>query len=347
MVDFHGFLLPIQFSSIVEEHLHVRKSSGVFDVSHMGKYVLSGPGAEAFLDKITPGKVTSLVAGKILYSAIMLPDGSPIDDILIYRMGEEDWLFVVNAANRENVVTHIEAQKDESFTFIDETRRYTQLAVQGPTSPDVMAELFSDSVRQIDYYHFSEITYKDQTILVSRTGYTGEDGFEIYGSPEITQEIYAALLADNRILPIGLGARDSLRLEARYPLYSQELMAGRSLIQSGLSWIVDWKKENFTGRDALLTQKEKGEKNHLTAWVLEEAGVPRTGYTLLDASGEEVGSITSGGFAPSLGKGILIAWLDDPEKKPVSVQIRNQTKAITEIKGTFVPNRTLRGKAGL
>lgn len=351
MVDFHGFYMPLQYSSIVEEHKWVRKSCGVFDVSHMGKFMLHGQGADDFLNFICPSKVADTPNGKIIYSAFLYEDGSPVDDVLLYKLSRESWLVVVNAANRSKVKDYIFQQKasfaDPSFTFLDRTDSHLQLAIQGPKAKDIVAQYISTDAIDIDYYEFRTVDFMGRKLIISRTGYTGEDGFEVYGTFDKMAPLCGQLCQDDRVLPAGLGSRDSLRLETRFPLYGQELLPGRSILQSGLGWTINWDKGNFIGREVLAEQKENGEKSHLFAYQMVDAGIPRAGYEICDSEGNRLGVITSGGFSPTLEKGILIAWHDDPSRKADTVRIRNQLKRIERVKGTFVPNRTLGGKAGL
>ncbi len=351
MVNFNGFAMPVQYTSIIDEHQWVRNSCGVFDVSHMGKFHLLGDGVDQFLQWITPGNVKEVKRGRVVYSAILYEDGSPVDDVVLYKLGQEDWLIVVNAGNREKAKQYIFDQMKQftggKFAFVDVTDSHLQLAVQGPLAKDVVTQYVHKDLGNLDYYTFATIDFRGKKLIVSRTGYTGEDGFEIYGTYEKLEPLCEEFCADERVLPAGLGARDSLRLETRYPLYGHELRPGRTLVQSGLNWIVNYGRGDFLGRSTLQSQKEQGEKSRIHAFQMAEPGVPRDGYAILNADKDQIGTITSGGYSPSLQKGIILAYLDQPDQEGVYVQIRDQVKKIEKVSGTFVPNRTLKGKAGL
>lgn len=363
MVDFHGWELPLHYGSMIEEHNWVRENAGLFDVAHMGKFLFSGEGVVSFLEYITPSSTAKVPKGKAFYSVLMEYDASAIDDIILYHLGDRQWLMVVNAANRDKDFAVIkERLADPAFAGVkleEVTFDYTQVALQGPRAVQVLAELWPNIKELFELSYFYSLLIPmphslgeqqdhdiSEQLLVSRTGYTGEDGYEIYGPFELMQKIWDGLVAHEMVRAIGLGARDSLRLEARYPLYGQELAPGRSILLSGLSWVVNWQKGDFVGRKTLAQEIEAGIKNRLFGYVLEGGGVPRSGYKVLNEQGEEIAAVTSGCFSPSLKKGIFIALFESKPLDKVFIVMRGRQVSAKRVKGPFVPNRTLGGKAG-
>lgn len=348
-VSFHGFIMPLKYSSIVEEHRWVRSSCGVFDVSHMGKFHLSGDDSNLLMDKISPSKINDTAIGKVIYTAFLYEDGSPVDDVTVYHTGPSEWIVVVNCGNRDKVRDYILEKVPEykKCYFRDITESHQQLALQGPESKRVLQEILGSKYIDLNYYEFAVINYRGNKLILSRTGYTGEDGFELYGIDETLIYLWRELLVSEKIRPVGLGARDSLRLEARYPLYGNEFMEGVNILECGLGWVINWNKDEFIGKEALLNIKENGPSRVLRGYVMEEPGVPRQGNELVDANGNLIGVVTSGGFSPTMKKGILLARVDTKAEDICDILLRGQRKKISRIKGPFVPNRTLKGKAGV
>ena len=300
MVPFAGWEMPVQYTGILDEHRAVRLRAGLFDVSHMGEIDIRGPGALELLQHLTCNDVARLRPGRIQYTALTLPNGAPVDDLLIYCRGEGDYLLVVNASNAAKDLAWIREHGGERDVRVDDAGdRWAQLALQGPRAEGIR------------YYRFREGRVSDVPTLVSRTGYTGEDGFELYVAPEHAQTIWYALLAQGAphgLVPAGLGARDTLRLEARMALYGNDLDEEHTLLEADLGWIVKPEKGDFIGRDVLARQREEGVRRKLTGFRMEGRAPARHGYAAF-RDGEKVGMVTSGSFAPFLKKNIGLAYL--------------------------------------
>lgn len=332
MVDFGGWALPIQYVGILKEHEQVRTGCGLFDVSHMGEIWVRGPEACAWLDTLLTNDMQSLVPGQVRYSPMCASDGGTVDDVLVYCFSKDEYLLVVNAANDDKDYAHMRALRPEGVALEHASRRTGQLALQGPKAAELLARHTDAPLSEIGYYAFlPRVKVAGIPVLLSRTGYTGEDGFELYAAWEDTGTLWDALLADAAIQPIGLGARDTLRFESRLPLYGHELSPEISPLMAGLSAFVKLGKP-FMGRNALAAQKAGKRMPKLAAFELVGRGVPRAGMTVLDASGRAIGHVTSGGMAPTLGKPIGLA-LVPPEYAAAG------TELALEIRGKAVPAR--------
>ena len=312
MVDFAGWLLPVQFSGLIEEHTAVRERAGLFDVSHMGELAVRGRDALAFLQHVTCNDVARLAAGRAQYTALTTEQGTFVDDLLIYCRGDGDYLLVVNAANTANdlawLVRHAEPFRAE---LADESDAWAQLAIQGPLAAHVLRPWLADEASGLRPFRFVERTVERAPCLVSRTGYTGEDGFEIYAPAEAAERIWDALLAAGSecgLVPVGLGARDTLRLEARLALYGQDIDDTTTVIEADLSFIVKPDKEEFLGRDVLVAELARGTRRRLVGFELRGRGIARHGHRAL-WQGRAVGAVTSGTHSPTLGKSIGLAYL--------------------------------------
>ncbi len=312
IVPFAGFLMPLQYSGVLEEHLAVRRKTGLFDVGHMGEIEARGPGALAFLQHVTPNDVARLVPGRVQYNALLTAGGCFVDDLLIYRMGEAEYLLVVNAANIEKDFGHLRAR---ATGFDVELRNVSdawgQVALQGPLSPGILQPLTTASLAAMSYYAFERVDVTGVACIVSRTGYTGEDGFEIYMPAEAARGIWRAILeAGSRagIVPCGLGARDTLRLEARMLLYGNDMDETTTVLEADLGWIVKLGKGLFLGRELLERQKREGVARKLVGFEMEGRAIARHGYPAW-ADGRPVGQVTSGTFAPFLKKSIGLVYL--------------------------------------
>jgi aminomethyltransferase len=333
MVPYAGFEMPIQYpGGIQAEHRAVRRAAGLFDVSHMGEFHVSGEGALALLQAVTVNDVSRLVVGQAQYSALCREEGTVLDDLLIYRMGEQEYLVVVNAANRDKDLAWI-LSHSSSFDakVVDQSDQTALLALQGPRAQEILAPLVDVNLDGIAYYHIGRGKVQGIPALIARTGYTGEDGFEIYlpWGGEAAQ-VWKAILSSGAPLgvePVGLGARDSLRLEMGYPLYGNDLDEEHSALQSGLGWIVRLDKEGgFIGRDALAQEKAAGVSPRLVGIRLQEPGFPRTGYPVT-IGGTEVGKVTSGTVIPDLNQGIALAFVSAEHAAPgtaLAIRIRNR-----------------------
>jgi aminomethyltransferase len=332
MVDFAGWSMPVQYAGLMEEHRAVRSAAGLFDVSHMGELRLGGSGAERLLQRATPNDVAKLAIGQAHYSALLTAQGTYIDDLLVYRLGPEGFLVVVNAANAEKDFTHLSSVAPADATVEDVSERYALLALQGPAAQEILQGLASVDLAAIRYYRFAQCTVAGSEALVSRTGYTGEDGFELYLAPSAAAGVWRRLLDAGRshgLMPAGLGARDTLRLEAGMALYGHEIDETTTPWEAGLDWTVKLDADDFIGRDALLDQRERGIDRRLVGFKITGRGIARQGHFVL-FGGERVGEVTSGTFSPTLEEALGMAY--------VSVEAAGAATEIeVEIRGRRVP----------
>jgi aminomethyltransferase len=313
MVPFGGWDMPVEYSGLIAEHRAVRTAAGLFDVSHMGEFEVSGPGSLAFLQRATANNVAKLALGQAQYSALPMPTGCPVDDIIVYRRGPERYLIVVNAANLAKDWAWLQSQRPSGCTLEDLSDTFALIALQGPKAEAILQGLTPLPLAPIGFYHFAEGQVCGQPAIVARTGYTGEDGFELFLSPAAAPAVWRRLIEAGRphgLVPAGLGARDTLRLEARMMLYGNDMDETTTLIEAGLGWIVssDEAKGDFTGRPVLLEQKAKGAPRKLIGFETTERGIPRHGYPVF-LGGEPSGTVTSGTYAPFLEKSIGLAYL--------------------------------------
>lgn len=326
MVPFAGFEMPIQYSGIIDEHLAVRENVGCFDVSHMGEFRISGANAEQWLNRMTINNVSALEIGKAQYSAMLYPDGGMVDDLLIYRFSDH-WMMVVNAANISKDFQWLREHLEEDVQLKDISDEVTLLAIQGRNAVGIISELFGEEIRSIKSYHFQEFPLLALNIspsergdvfggkvVVSRTGYTGDDGFEIYISREYSHSLWERLWDIGKkwgMKPAGLGARDSLRLEAGYCLYGNDIDATTNPIEAGLGWITKTNKPtDFIGKEAVLKAKSDIQR-HLVGFMVEGKIVPRPHYDI-KVNDQLVGNVTSGGFSPLLQKPIGLGYIKVP-----------------------------------
>lgn len=319
MSPFAGFDMPIQYSSITEEHNAVRKNVGVFDVSHMGEIFVSGKDALKYVNHVFTNDVTNLEEGKILYGMMCYPDGGVVDDLLVYKEFEDDhFLFVVNAANIDKDYRWM-LENAEGFDVVidNQSEVWGQLAIQGPASEDEVISLLGledseaeEEIRNLKFYTFADAEDdKGNRVIISRTGYTGEDGYEIYATPQNINYLWDELMADG-VAPCGLGCRDTLRFEAGLPLYGDELSAEISPVMAGLSMFCKLDKEEFIGREALSAQKTDGAPRKLVGIELHDVAIPRAGYPVELEDGTQVGTVTTGYHSISLDKSICFALVD-------------------------------------
>jgi len=316
MVPFGGWDMPVEYSGLIAEHMAVRKAAGLFDVSHMGEFEVEGTGALAFLGRIASNNAAKLVDGQAQYSALPMPNGAPVDDVIVYRRSPERFLLVVNAGNIEKDFRWIESQGPDGCTLRDRSGEYALLALQGPASQDILQGLTSLNLAGIAFYHFAEGEVAGHPSIVSRTGYTGEDGFEIFVTPDHSVDVWHRLMEAGRekgLVPAGLGARDTLRLEARMCLYGQDMDETTTLVEAGLGWIVslDEGRRDFVGRAVLEQQKKNGAPRKLVGFEMVGRGIARHGYTVY-LGDDQVGAVTSGTYAPCLQKNIGLCYLPTP-----------------------------------
>lgn len=324
---FGGFDMPIQYSSIIDEHNAVRQHCGVFDVSHMGEVRVTGDDAEKFVNHIFTNDIANAPINKIFYGMMCYPDGGVVDDLLVYKMGDNDFFIVINAANIDKDVAWINQHTQGYNVKIDhQSDYYGQLAVQGPESEAVVEEVLGLACKELVFYTTKTIATEGETVIVSRTGYTGEDGFEIYASHALINELWDKLMASDRCKPCGLGCRDTLRFEVGLPLYGDELSDKISPVMAGLSMFCKFDKPEFIGRDALIAQKQNGVEKRLRGIELQGNAVPRHGYTVLK-DGKPVGEVTTGYRLISVEKSCAVALVDADLKlgDTVDVQIRKKT----------------------
>jgi aminomethyltransferase len=345
MVDFGGWDMPVQYSGVIEEHLAVRQAAGLFDVSHMGEVEVSGANALAFIQYLTINDAAKLVDGQVQYSAICYPEGGVVDDVTLYRFNASRFLFCVNASNIEKDFAWMQQVLRESaladVTLTNRSAEFAQIALQGPKSVAILSELTNVRLGELTYYHFCEGTVAGGQMIISRTGYTGEDGFELYLPASAAVAVWQKLMAagaPHGLLPIGLGARDTLRLEKGYALYGHELSRDISPLEAGLAWITKLDKADFIGKAALVAQKAAGVPRRRVGLIMEERGIPREGYPLF-AGDREVGVVTSGTMSPKLKLGIALALVEpgaaglDSELK---VAVRNRRMRARVVRPPFV-----------
>ena len=311
IVDFAGWDMPVDFGGVVQEHFAVRERAGLFDVSHMGEFFLEGEDAERVIQGLTPNNVSKLVDGQAHYSALTTEAGCFIDDILVYRRGENRYMIVANAANIDKDFEWITSRADGNVDIKNVSDEYALMALQGPRSVEILQPHTDVDIEGMKYYRFAEGTAFGQKATVSRTGYTGEDGFEIMVAAGDAEKVARALLEagrDKGLEPVGLGARDTLRLEAKMALYGNDIDDSHTVLEADLGWIIKWKKGDFLGRDALLEQKENGVTRKLVGFEMVDRGIARHGYPAFvgDAS---AGPVTSGSVAPFLKKNIGLVYL--------------------------------------
>lgn len=340
MSPFAGFIMPIQYSNIIKEHLAVREHVGMFDVSHMGEIFVSGPDAEKFVNHIFTNNITGYPAGKILYGMMCYPDGGVVDDLLVYREFEADhFLLVVNAANIAKdydwIVSHAEGY---DVKIDNQSDSWGQIAIQGPEAEKIVIDVLGEAkAAELGFYEFYDSQYKGSRFIVSRTGYTGEDGFEVYTTIEGTQEIWDLCLKAG-VEPCGLGCRDTLRFEAGLPLYGDELTAEISPVMAGLSMFCKLDKEEFIGKEALAAQKAEGTAKKLVGIEIPDRAIPRAGYPVETADGTVVGVVTTGYHSISLDKSICFALVDSNVSAlgtPLSIRIRTRVFPGAVVKKRF------------
>jgi glycine cleavage system T protein (aminomethyltransferase) len=313
MVPFGGWDMPVEYSGLISEHMAVRKAAGLFDVSHMGEFEVEGPGALAFLQRVTANNVAKLVDGQAQYSAFPMPNGAPVDDVIVYRRAADRYLLVVNAGNIEKDFRWLQEQGPQDVTLRNRSDAYALIALQGPRAQEILQPLTTLDLGALKYYHFADVEVDSHPVTVSRTGYTGEDGFEIFVPPAQVEALWKRLLeagGEKGLVPAGLGARDTLRLEARMCLYGQDMDETTSLIEAGLGWIVslDEAKGDFPGRAVLAEQKKNGPPRKLVGFEVTGRGIARHGYPVL-VHDERVGEVTSGTYAPFLQKNIGLCYV--------------------------------------
>jgi aminomethyltransferase len=334
IVPFAGYEMPVQYVGVMEEHRAVRTAVGLFDVSHMGEIDVKGPRALEFVQHVTCNDASKLTPGRAQYSGLMTRRGTFVDDLLVHKVNDEHYFLVVNAANKDKDYAYLCAQAEE-FTGIDVVDRsgdYAQIAVQGPRALAVLQQLTPVPLAEIKYYRFTMGQVNGVESIIARTGYTGEDGFEVYLAPEHAPGLWRALLAagkDFGIMPAGLGARDTLRFEASMPLYGNDIDDTTTPLEAGLGWIVKLDKGKFLGNDVLAKQQADGIKRKLVGFEVTGRGIARHGYHIV-VGGKQVGTVTSGSHSPTLGKALGMGYL------PVELASVG-TEIAVDVRGQLVP----------
>lgn len=333
MIPFAGYLMPVRYSSDKEEHLAVRNNVGIFDVSHMGEFIIRGPKALELIQKITTNDASKLAPGKAQYSCLPNDTGGIVDDLIIYMFGEDEYMLVVNAANIEKDWNWISEKNDVGAELENISDKINLFAVQGPKAQQVLQKLTSNDLSSIKFYHFrtGEFAGVDD-VIISATGYTGSGGFELYVSAEDAEQVYNKIMdagSELGIKPIGLGARDTLRMEMGYCLYGNDIDESTSPIEAGLGWITKFTKD-FPGKNIFQHQKENGVKQKLVGFKMVDKGIPRQGYAILNGEGNEIGRVTSGTMSPSLNIGIGMGYVKTEFSTPgisIFIAIRNRSLA--------------------
>jgi len=330
MVDFSGWQMPVEYSGIKEEHLAVRKRAGLFDVSHMGEIIVKGDQALDLVQYLTPNNAAKLGPGKAQYTALTTPQGTFVDDLLVYFLHDQEYLLVVNASNVDKDFDWILRWSDGfDVTVTNKSDEYSQIALQGPAAIKILQNLTDVALDEMKPFRYALGKVAGEDALVSRTGYTGEDGFEIYTTSEAPQKIWNSVLENGKsygCLPIGLGARDTLRLEAGLMLYGNDINETTTVLEAGLQWLVKFKKGDFLGREILLKQKEEGIKKKLAGFEMVERGIARSHYPVF-VQGEKVSEVTSGTFSPYFEKSIGLCYLPvefSGEGTEIAIEIRGK-----------------------
>lgn len=335
---FGGFDMPIQYSDIISEHKAVRNNCGVFDVSHMGEITISGPDAERYVQYIFTNDIENAPIGKIYYGMMLYPDGGVVDDLLVYKMDEQKFFLVVNAANIDKDFDWICQNKaGYEIEVNNDSDKYGQIAVQEPESENVIEHILGLDVKELSFYTFKIVHICEQDVIISRTGYTGEDGFEIYASHEYIIEMWDKLIESKKVVPCGLGARDTLRFEVGLPLYGQELSKEISPVEAGLGMFVKTEKSDFIGKQAIVKQKAEGTTCKLIGLELDDKAIPRHGYEV-ENMGKVIGHVTTGYNSISTGKSVAMALIETSSAKigtRLDVRIHRKLHKATVVKKKF------------
>ncbi|MCP4977527.1 MAG: glycine cleavage system aminomethyltransferase GcvT [Maribacter sp.] len=342
MVPFAGYNMPVSYDSVNIEHDAVRNGVGVFDVSHMGEFLIEGPNALELIQKVTSNDASKLTIGKAQYSCLPNESGGIVDDLIVYRVKEETYLLVVNASNIEKDWNHISKYNEAiNAEMKDISENYSLLAIQGPKAVEAMQSITSVDLSAIKFYNFVVGDFAGIAhVIISATGYTGSGGFEIYCKNSEVKQVWDKVFeagADFGIKPIGLAARDTLRLEMGYCLYGNDITDETSPYEAGLGWITKFTKD-FVNSEALAREKEHGPKRKLVAFELDDRGIPRQGYDIVDGQGKTIGEVTSGTMSPSLGKGIGLGYVPNiftDIGSKINIQIRKNAVAATVVKLPF------------
>ncbi len=343
IIDFAGYSMPVWYKGIKDEYEAVRQRIGIFDINHMGEITITGPDRNKILNYAITNDLEKIDIDKVMYTYICGSDGKILDDLLVMLFSDMI-LLIVNAGQSKHLVEHIKNNKGSyHFEIDDDSQKTGALSIQGPMSFDLCKKVFGEDLNQIDYYSFKSIEYNGEEIIISRTGYTGEKGFEIFFNTKLNEQLWDLLLKEGEkwgILPCGLAVRDVLRLEMGYPLYGNDLK-GFTPYELNKKFFVSIDKEDFIGKQILLNQKEKGFNTTLKGFIMTEKGIPRHGYKIFK-NNKEIGYVTSGGYSPGLDNGIGLAYIETSESKnnsEIDIQIRDKFIKAKCIKTPFIPTK--------
>ncbi|MFV1883952.1 MAG: glycine cleavage system aminomethyltransferase GcvT [Balneola sp.] len=345
LVDFAGFEMPVQYKGIKAEHAAVREAVGVFDVSHMGEFFISGPKAFDLVQKVTVNDVSKLVPGKAQYSCMCYEDGGIVDDLIVYKLGEEEYLLVVNGANVKKDFDWISSQNSMNAELENKSDDYALLAVQGPNAAPALQKLTDVDMEGVGFYAFTSGKLAGADMIISGTGYTGEKGFELYfdinsADPEAVWNAIFEAGEEFGIEPCGLGARDTLRLEMGYALYGNDITKDTHPLEARLGWITKFDKGDFIGKEALLKKKEEGIDRQMVGFVMsDERSIPRNGYEITNENGDSIGVVTSGTMSITLGKGVGMGYVEKAyaaEGSAINIAIRNKSAAAVVTRPPFI-----------
>ncbi len=342
---FGDWLMPIQYQGILAEHAHTRQAVSLFDICHMGEFMLEADPLLSGFDRIVTQNIISMPEGSCRYGFVLNQQAGILDDLVVYRINKTNWMLVVNAATTAGDYEHLKKNLSGKFSLQDVSAKTGKLDVQGPQSLDVLKNIFGDGISKLNYYTFSEFVFEGQRCIISRTGYTGELGYEIYISTNFVIRLWEVLLQDGRVKPAGLGCRDTLRLEMGYPLYGHELDTAHSPLSAGLIKFVDLAKD-FIGKDALLREQKNGPKEHLICFQADSRRAPRHGFAIFD-NHQRVGTVTSGSFSPSLSVSIGTGYVTGNYAVGSELMIKDAGTQIPVkvVKRPFLSKTTLLGTA--
>lgn len=341
MVEFAGWEMPVMYSGVIDEHKAVREAAGLFDVSHMGQIEVTGKGATDYVQYLTTNDARKLVDGQAQYSILCRDNGGVIDDIIVYRISGDKYVIVVNAINAEKDLDWLKAHARGDVALEDISSQHAMIAFQGPKSSKILSELTDADLPSIGHYHFHEGRIVGKDCIIARTGYTGEDGFEIFVPPDGVTSVWQAILERGKphgVLPAGLGARDTLRTEMRYSLYGHEITEETNPLEAGLGWVVKLKNDDdFIGKEAIRKTKERGLARTLVGFRMEESGIPRQGYPIL-IGGKTVGAVTSGTMSPTLHQAIGIGFVPTEAREigtEICIDIRGRSRKAIIVETPF------------
>lgn len=346
IVDFAGFKMPINYTSIIDEVRAVRESAGIFDVSHMGEIEITGPDSLDFINYITSNDVSRLNKWQAQYTTMLYHDGGIVDDLLVYKLPDK-YILIVNATNTDKDREWIKENIRGNVKVADKSDSYFQIALQGPESASIMKEILDENPDNLKFYHAREEEIAGEKVILSRTGYTGEDGFEVYGKRENASPVWDKIYNEGEshgLKPCGLGARDLLRMEMGYCLYGNDISEETSPLEAGLFWLVKFDKEDFIGKEALLTQKDDGIKRKLTGMIINSKLIPRHGYDILNED-DKIGEVTSGSFSPTIDKNIALGYIKKPYSEKgntVKIKIRDRDIEAEVVSLPFWKNGSLK-----